>query len=337
MEVTLRRVVLLLAFLCLGVPSALPQSVLRPSTSETHRLSAGQSITIPVKCDTSGNLYLRSRSEGPATFDVVQLSPDGTRKAAYKSADSPGLKDAFVHDFSIGDDGKVYEIVQALGERVFVLKFSPNGEFDSRIEIVAETSFMPAQLVALHDGTFFIAGTENGDEAQGGTGKSVDAIYDASGKLLRKIFLKESVRRNKPTKLTDRATDLNAAIRFGRVVPGQDGNIYVMRASSPATVYVISPTGKIVRVVKVDSPFEKATPIMLMLDAGRLAIEFSDPTADDTSDTTIRVADALTGEKIADYRIAPELTEAVACYSDNRFTFIGNSNGWPAIMQVNAY
>jgi predicted amidohydrolase YtcJ len=102
-------------------------------------------------------------------------------------------------------------------------------------------------------------------------------------------------------------------------------------------VYVISPAGTVVRIVKVQLPFEKAVPIALMIDAGRLAIESSDPSAEDTSDTTIRVADALTGEKIADCRIAPELTEAVACYTDNRCKFLGNSNEWPAIMQVNTY
>lgn len=332
----MRGAALLFVLLWSGVAPAFPQNVLRPASSDIHRLSAGQSVTIPIKCDSGGNLYLRSRSTGPATFDLVQLSPNGARKATYKSADSPGLADAFIHDFSIGDDGKVYEIVQALGERIFVLKFSANGQFDSKVEIAAEKPFMPAQLVILRDGTFFISGTQTA-EAQGGVGSPVNSIYDSNGKLLRQISLKENSKPKKPTKLTDRATDLNSAIRFGRALLGQDGNIYVMRASSPATVYVISPAGKIVRVIKLEAPFEKASPVMLMLDAGRLAIEFSDPAADDTSDTTIRVADGLTGEKIADYRIAPELTEAVACYSDNRFTFVGDSNGWPAIMQANTY
>ena len=317
------------------------QAVLQPAPSETHRLSVGQSVTIPIKCDGDGNLYLRSRAAGPATFDVVQFSPEGTKKTTYKSSDAPGFGDAFVHDFSIGSDGRVYELVQASGGEVFVLKFSSNGQFDSKTELTFEKSFMPSQLVALTGGGYFISGTQNGDEPPVGNGGAVNAIFDDSGNLVRQISLKADSKTKKGDSKSEKSHHRpeveNAAVRFGRALLGYDGNIYLMRASTPPIVYVVSPSGKLVHTVKLQSPFEKGTPIALMMDGGRLAIEFSDPVAEDTSSTTVRVVNAQTGDKIADYRIAPELTEAVACYSDNKFTFLGNSNGWPAIMQVTAY
>ncbi len=317
------------------------QPALQPSPSETHRLSVGQSITIPIKCDGEGNLYLRSRAAGPATFDLTKFSPAGTRIAEYKNSDIPGLGDAFVHDFSIGSDGKVYELVQASGDKVFVLRFSSNGQFESKTELTFEKSFMPSQLVALTGGGYFISGTQNGDEPHVGDGGALNAIFDDSGNLVRQISLKADSKPkqgdSKAKKSHHRPEIENAAVRFGRALLGYDGNIYLMRASLPPIVYVVSPSGTLVHTVKLQSPFEKATPVVLMMDGGRLAIEFSDPAAEDTNSTILRVANAQTGEKIADYRIAPELTEAVACYSGNKFTFLGNSNGWPAIMQVTAY
>ncbi len=107
-----------------------------------------------------------------------------------------------------------------------------------------------------------------------------------------------------------------------------------MRATSPALVYVISAGGDLTRTLKVAPPFVKGTPVAMMVNAGLVAIEFSDPNAPDVSDTTIRVVNALTGDTVADYRIVPELTEAVACYTNDKFTFLGNSDGWPAVMQA---
>lgn len=194
----------------------------------------------------------------------------------------------------------------------------------------------PSQLVALNDGTYFVSGTQTGDKTGKGAGLPINAIYNGSGKLVRKVSLKDDAEPKGLPKITGQPSEANPAVRFGRAVLGEDGNIYLIRAVSPTLVYVISPGGDLVRTVKVSAPFDKAVPIALMINAGRIAIEFSDPNAYDMSDTTIRVADALTGTKIADYQIALDLTEAVACYSGNRFTFLGNSRGWPAIMQANA-
>lgn len=117
------RLCILLSYLLFIAPGASAQVVLQSSPAQTHRLASAQAITAPVKCDADGNVYLRFPSASPASFDIVKLSPDGSQKATYRYSEVPEIKDAFVHDFAIGNDGKVYELAQVSGKRVFVVEF----------------------------------------------------------------------------------------------------------------------------------------------------------------------------------------------------------------------
>jgi len=328
----------LLAVLLAVFGSAIIGSGVKLAATEVHRLSNAGNAALPLKCDGAGNIYGRFGSGGPSVFQVSKFAPDGAKKSSYSYQSEPDLKAAFLEDFAVGDSGEVYELLSARKNRSFLVAFRADGEVDEKAEIAIGRPLNLSHIVALAGGRVFVSGSLAGDELGRNAGKPFNAILDDGGNLIREITLKDDAS-PKEAKTADPNGDANPAVRWGRAVGGDDGNIYVMRQGAPAVVYVVSPGGGLVRKLKIASPLEKAQAIDLRVNRGRLAIEFSLPDAPDVSDTRIRVADAYTGRSIADYAITPQMSEAVACYQNDgndRFTFLGSTDGWPAIVQASA-
>ncbi len=107
---------------------------------------------------------------------------------------------------------------------------------------------------------------------------------------------------------------------------GSDGNLYVMRFSSPALVYVIGPSGKIIKTIKVSSRLPGVLPSAFHLSGNRLALSFWN---EESQRQTVVVADAQTGRKIASYADPTGLGPSFACYSanDGVFTFLKLGEG----------
>jgi hypothetical protein len=293
-------------------------------------------VVWPLKCDSDGNVYFRFQTADRRSFNVSRFAPDGTQKATYRSSNIPELKDSTVNDFSIAEDGKLYELVW-LGKSIYIVEFSKDGEIEGKTELTVEQPLIPAQLEALAGGNFFVTGSLVGDKTGHDAGKPFNAIFDNSGKLVREVTFKKDAEPKEAPKTANRSGDANHSILFGRTALGEDGNLYVMRAVSPAVVYVISPAGRLLRTLRIQPLIKNAQPVALLTGAGRLAVEFDVPDTPDVSDTLIRVVDARTGRNVVDYRTTRQLGEAVACYTTEGFTFIGSDeNLWPTIAQASA-
>jgi len=331
----MRSTAVLFFLSCLGACPLSAQTPFQLVSAEAHRLATAETVVLPAKCDGEGNVYFRIQPAGPGLFDVVRISLEGAQKAIYRYSDVPELKGSLVDDFAIGADGKVYELVE-LGEgHVLVLEFSEKGEFEGKTELQGKPLFNPSQLVVLTGGNFFVSGSLIGDKAGHGVGNPFNAIFNTSGDLVRKFSLKKDADPKVSPNTADRSGNANLAVRFGRALLGDDGNLYVMRAASPALVYVISPAGNVMRTLRIMPPVKKAEPVALLTGSGRIAVEFSVPDAPDIADTTIRVADSRSGHTVMDYRITWQLGEAVACYSQDEFTFVGSGEDmWPSIMRA---
>lgn len=314
---------------------ALGQTIIQLTDSDFHRLSMPTGIAFPVKCDDRGNVYFRSAVRGPGKFDVVKIAPDGSQKATYTYSGVADIKDDTLLAASAGDHGEMYELLRAPGQRVLLLRFSENGQLESRTEIDAPEPFAPAQLDVLPNGTLFVSGTLIGDKTGQAAREPVNALYDASGRWLKEIRLKNDAGLLKqPLKTADRIGSQNRAVHFGRTAVGDDGNLYVMRATSPAMIYVISPGGEVERTLTVQPPGDGAVQFALLAHGGRVAVEFDFPTSPDVSDTRIRLVDGHSGQAITDYKVTTDLGEAVACYDGSQFTFVGMKDGWRSIIQA---
>lgn len=163
----------------------------------------------------------------------------------------------------------------------------------------------------------------------------MNAFYDAGGQWLKDIRLKKDPGILKQAlAASDRTGSQNQAVHFGRTAVGDDGNLYVMRAATPAMIYVVSPGGKVEHTLTVQPPARGAVPFALLAHGGRVAVEFDFPDSPNVSEARIRLVDGRTGQPITDYSVTQDLGEAVACYDGTQFTFVGMKDGWRSIIQA---
>jgi len=116
------------------------------------------------------------------------------------------------------------------------------------------------------------------------------------------------------------------ALDLADVEAGSDGNLYVMRRSWPALVYVVASSGKIMKTLKVGAAIHDAVATGFHVSGNRLAISFWNDASDNQ---TVVVADAQTGRKIGSYTDPGGLGPTFACYSanDGVFTFLKLGDG----------
>ena len=103
-----------------------------------------------------------------------------------------------------------------------------------------------------------------------------------------------------------------------------------MKATSPATVYVISAAGDVVRKIVVSAATDKGLPdFWIRVAKNKLAVKFRsgcDSALDLRSceGTFYTVVDATTGQRLADYQADKDTAGEIACYAPNPdrfFTF----------------
>jgi hypothetical protein len=311
------------------------QMTIQLTDSTYYPLKKPTDVVFPVKCDDRGNVYFRSAARGPGKFDVVEVAPDGSEKATYTYSDNPELKDDTLLADAKGEHGDMYELLKARGQRLLLLRFSEDGQLEKTEELEVRDPFTPSHLDVLARGILFVSGTLVGDKSGHRAGQPVNAFYGSDGRMIRETHLKQDPGNLKqPLNEADRSGSQNNAVHFGRTAVGDDGNLYVMRATSPAIVYVVSLSGRTERTLTVQPPAKGAQPIALLVHSGRVAIEFSFAESPDVSDTRIRLVDARSGHTISDYGITTDLGEAVACYDGEQFTFLGSKDGWPSLIRT---
>jgi hypothetical protein len=325
---------LFLFFLFLVSQFLMGQSAPRPIPlvpGEAHRLTNDLQVVFPLKCDDRGDVYFRFPSRG-VYFDVARISSDGSQKATYRFSDDPDLKGASAQDFAIAEGGTIFELVQHQG--YYVVEFSADGKIKSKMKLVSEAPLNLSQLAALPGGNFFVSGSLVGDKTGHNAGKPFNAIFDSSGNLIRKISFKNDAKASKSPKKPDWVGESNPGTYYGQTLLGSDGNLYVMRAVSPAIVYVLSPDGSLVRTLRIQTSTKDARPWALLMQGGELAVEFDIPDAKTDSDAIIRVVNARSGQAVVDYRTTRQIS-SVACYTRDGFTSIGSDEDmWPTIAQA---
>src|SRR5262249_3461590 len=107
----------------------------------------------------------------------------------------------------------------------------------------------------------------------------------------------------------------------GDAALGLDGNAYLLRATSPALIYVISPRGEVLRKLRVASPGPGLTAQGLKAASEKLAISFLEADSFSGSITVVDYQGNLLGEYTSpDKNTSPALP---GCYDDSQmFTFV---------------
>jgi hypothetical protein len=165
--------------------------------------------------------------------------------------------------------------------------------------------------------------------------KASTAIYDPAGHRLKQFVLDGDTEIEHAIELGDaRYTRApgggNDPVSRSVAITGDDGYVYLMRATSPASVYVISAAGEVIRKIVASAPTGAGLPAFgIRVVKNKLAIGFhrgcdSLLNSDFCEGADYTVLDATTGERLAAYRAEKDLAGPIACYAPNPdrfFTF----------------
>jgi hypothetical protein len=192
----------------------------------------------------------------------------------------------------------------------FTAVFSRSGAFVANIELPEEAE--PAPLAAAAGGS-----TKNTVEGAGAErtagGQREDGSHASSGQ-------------GQKVKISPSAITMGG----GMAVSAPDGNIYLLRATSPPRLYAVSPAGQVVREFEIPST-GAGSPIQFgTAGIDKLFVQFAhvNRSGDDKSGKMIMIFDPNTGQVSAVYRLASTESSfnfAACAISPYEFLFVGSN------------
>jgi hypothetical protein len=280
-----------------------------------------RNFALPTACDEQGRSYVKLVKQGPGWDGLLlRLSGKGMREAEF---DTTG---ALVNIFAVRPNGGV-AMMHLDGATNVVDNFGPDGKRESAVRLEPPpTAFFPIQLAVFRSGEMLIGGLHGY--------RASTAIYDPTGHLVKQFVLNGDAEIERAIEVGDaRYThaprENNDPVSRSVAITGDDGFVYLMRATSPATVYVISPAGEVIRKIVVSAPTDKGLPDFgIRVVKNRLTVKFdrecdSALSFESCRGTLYTVVDGTTGRRLADYG-AGDTAGLLACYApdpDRFFTF----------------
>ena len=297
-------------------------------------------------CDGAGNIYVRLlESERPGTQEraavpIRKIGPDGSLLKSFR------VLDAFRDDITgkgvdlmgrgvfVTADGRVFQTADVHGD-TFVVEFAQDGSVRRKTKLVAGdlVQAWSWRFAVFKSGEYLLTASTGKDHLTPFAG-----VFGADGRLIKKIYEKEDEeahQRSSPTDL-DSFHPYGVVVgadfvRSGDVAASSDGNLYLLRGTnSPALVYVISPTGEVVRKLRIDASDPDMVAKSIRSYAGQLAVQFGKWIHGDLQQDLIKVTD-LKGNPISDYEVPIKGNHfdflPLAGYSSGGFTFSPYDNG----------
>jgi hypothetical protein len=303
-------------------PASESSLTLRAATSMNVASEAGGAFMSDSKCDSEGNLYIRKFAvDRPMLGPVVKIDPDGKRAAVFDPAVFSQLALDRVDAFSPALDGGMYQIAQSgvVKPRIYVLHYSSDGSAASPVRLDADLEVYT--FAAFADGNFLVSGVRRDVQNKDDQGRNFTAVFSADGRELAELAFQASMK-DTAGGAKSVGKEAPATLDLSDAEAGSDGNLYVMRNSSPAVVYVIAPSGKIMKTFKVGTPSsENQRASGFHLSGNQLAISFWNEAGESQA---MVVVDAQTGRKVSSYAVSAGLGPSFVCFSANEgvFTFL---------------
>jgi len=318
---------LVVALLCAtALPMAGQTKSLVMKSQVSSSVEARGNFALPTDCDEQGRLYVKPVKPGTAMEgSLLRLSAKGVLEAEF---DTTG---ELTNIYGIRPNGGAV-MVHLDGAAKVVDVFAPDGKRESSVRLENPPApFFPSQIAVFRSGEILLAGAQYHPGYKAST-----AIYDPNGYLLKQFALDGDAEIERAVEVGDaRYTQApgggNATISQSVAIAGDDGFVYLMRATSPATVYVISAAGEVVRKIVVSAPGDKGLPdFWLRVAKSKLAVAFRkgcDSLLHPRSceGTVYVVVDAETGKRVADYAVDESVVGTTACYAPDpdRFIILG--------------
>jgi hypothetical protein len=293
-------------------------------------LEGAHALYMPLRCDLDGNFYLREYESGLGATPVLKVTARAENLTKFSLDSVPELKGASIQDFSVTLEGTVYELLQ-FGDDVIIAEFSRDGHMVSQTKL--EKQFWPAHLSALGGNNGFVVTGAELPQKGGPPPKLVSAIFDNSGRLVRRLTFAHDpaeIKKEEPGKEgTDSqrtgplANESILPLVLGDTQTDNAGNFLILRATEPAVIFVVNRWGKLQRTIKAVPPEAGMKVGAMQVRNGRLALllQKSDEKGQIEKRTMV-VVDTSTGDQVAQYAVPDTLGTAFACYTGETFGFV---------------
>ncbi|HET9698680.1 MAG TPA: hypothetical protein VFP40_17545 [Terriglobales bacterium] len=312
---------------------------LREVSSSAIDLPTYTGTYFPIRCDTDGNIFAGKYTGPDDANPMVKIAPDGKIKATY-TLNEPDQDRDQPTTFFVNADGDVYRLYRTnAGQKNMIAKFGKNGEVRSKVTLEAKFDF-GGGFGVFKNGEFLLSTFKDSNDQEI---EPYNAVFDSSGKLVKEVVLEGDAAivakvKNGETLdpySQDAGRKRNTSITFGAVVAATDGNLYILRKTSPAEIYVVSPSGEVVRKFSVKSDEWVLMPSDIFEKDGRLAVVFNSWGRPSQIISEAVILDSKTGEIQRVFDIHRDIAAAVACYDGkDGFTAIGTEEFKPVFRHL---
>lgn len=332
---------------------ALPIGHLYPSGVVKFGIEGPGVVISGVQCAADSNIYY---SGYPSIVTAEQFLRQGRLPGLTKlslvseavvnfQVDRPsGYAASQGRGFYVSPRGDVYGLVYAYRHAIgsnganwadnIVTEYNSDGTVDQFVKLTppAGMHFIADKIAVFPDGTILAAGEKLVGPGRPEAGL-LTGIFDRSGGFIAKLTLPHDVtfheRGGGGKRLSEHRKDLDfafslEAVRAGLMVGSPDGTIYMIRASSPARVFVIGLGGQVSREFQIKPPPSTLRPTQASFGpGGKLIVDFSHaPDAKDPhSAQTLARVDPATGKVISAYAV-PSGAGIPACGTQNEVLFL---------------
>lgn len=255
-------------------------------------------FVLPTACDEQGRLYVNLVDPEQAKMigSIYRLSSKGAYEAKFETTGE------LMNRYAVRPDGGI--TLLRVDEGVIVLdNFGADGARQSSVRLERpSTPFFPDQVATFRSGEVLLSGSRSRSGNAAWT-----AIYDSAGHVVKQFVLEG-----------DHEVERTAVSR-SLAISGDDGFVYLMRATSPVRVYAISSTGDVVHQITVEAPNGGTPDSGLRVFKNHMVVRFrlncqSAGTGIHCQGTEYRVLDATTGERLASYQADNTVSGPLACY-----------------------
>jgi hypothetical protein len=252
-------------------------------------------------------------------MQLASIEHDGTTNTINLAPAAEGDNHVFL--FAAANDGSLHEIVRVpdtsdqdqAGTNVLYATFDTDGTLRSASTF--DHTFIPSLLVPLPDGAFFASGVTLDDTSDGVAESAIVGVFNSDAKFVARLT---SPAHKSTSKTAGDGTDDETSTAFdgGVAKLGVDGNLYVLLPGDHAKLAVVSQSGRIVREVNLQEPFETDVAHDMWISGNRILVIYEGE-ADSAQDAYLYVMyDAQTGEVVRVYH--PEFSGTVACFQNGQ-------------------
>ncbi len=282
--------------------------------------SAPLVVQVPIRCDARGNLYFQGYDpQNLNAAPVNKISADGEEVSQISLRQAPGFEEGAVYDFAVSPQGEIYFLAARKENEFEVVRFSSDGKYESAFRL--GTGIFPFNLAVFSTGEILISGAQRPQYQGEREGTPLLALLDRFGQFL----LEFAIARDTLPEFNFRDPKASIVPGMTQGIPGDDGNLYLLRRTEPPIVFVLSPGGVTLRRVVLRPPGDSFRTSTFRVHGGRLLVEFEALSSELPSPQRIfSLWDASAGEPIAEYVVPDSAKGLLACFSSDGVTLLAN-------------